>query len=632
MTNYEHIKREIARHKVISFDVFDTLLKRNVRHSDDVLKLTEREFNKRSGSDNQLNNFLQLRRQAEIDARQKSKNEDVCIDEIYNQLALSDEYKNALKDSEIEIEQSLSTTNIYIKELYNYALSIGKIIVIVSDMYLPYHVIATMLHSNGYNNFAKLYLSSEDGLTKSSGNLFRKMLSEMGVRPFEVLHIGDAKKGDWLRPKLLGISTIHIKTHVSHLLYGRDKMANKDLDASLLYQFLNNTTSAKENRYFNIGYETLGPVLFGFCKWLYEQTKIRGIDRLLFFSRDGQIIHNAFKILYPEFNCQYVYVSRRSLVVPLIHFRKNIADVFEIVPFYRYTPIRAVFERMGLDYDNYKELINKFGLDENTSLTKEDYLSNSNFLKLYSEIENDIYANSKLESDAFERYISSLNIGNKIGIVDIGWKGTMQNAFEKYLIATNKKIQVTGFYLGTLMKTENACGYIFGSDERFKEPLLSFAGLFETLFSADHGSVKRYAQDGKIELYDFEYKANQKSTEDYELIRNIQAGAINFVNKFNHSIIKNFLVWDNKIAFTIMAEFGMYAKMKDLKTIGNIYFFEHKILYLAKPNRMNCLMPTRLIKDFSIAPWKIGYLRRLLIISLPYFGLYRLIRKVATRG
>ena len=97
-------------HECIFFDIYDTLIKRNVIDNIDLLKLVEREYNKRYNS---KINYIKKRLLAEKKARKNGINKEVNIDEIYLELKryYSSEIVNRLKNIEIEIEIEISTIN-----------------------------------------------------------------------------------------------------------------------------------------------------------------------------------------------------------------------------------------------------------------------------------------------------------------------------------------------------------------------------------------------------------------------------------------------------------------------------------------------------------------------------------------
>ena len=70
---YKDIYKEIENYKYISFDIFDTLIKRNVEKPTDIFELIPKRYNK------ELKNFKEKRINAEHIARKQSKFEDVRI-------------------------------------------------------------------------------------------------------------------------------------------------------------------------------------------------------------------------------------------------------------------------------------------------------------------------------------------------------------------------------------------------------------------------------------------------------------------------------------------------------------------------------------------------------------------------
>ena len=53
-----------------------------------------------------------------------------------------------------------------------------------------------------------------------------------------------------------------------------------------------------------------GPALAGFVLWIQEQVRQRGLRRLRFLSRDGQVLYELTRRLFPGLDLEYVYSSR----------------------------------------------------------------------------------------------------------------------------------------------------------------------------------------------------------------------------------------------------------------------------------------------------------------------------------
>lgn len=104
---------------ILSFDVFDTLLLRRVMYPTDVFSIMAIKTG--------IPNFKQIRIDAEEIARKKSKNKEVTIDDIYeNMVCFSASIKEQLKDLEFETECSVCYANPYVKQLFDYAISTKK--------------------------------------------------------------------------------------------------------------------------------------------------------------------------------------------------------------------------------------------------------------------------------------------------------------------------------------------------------------------------------------------------------------------------------------------------------------------------------------------------------------------------
>ena len=622
ISDYQHIWNFIDLYSIISFDVFDTLLKRDIRNPQDVFELIEKEAVKRLGGI--VDGFKEKRVLASSVARKLSIREELTLDEIYKQLPYDEGIKQSLRQIELDLELALTMPNLKMKQVYDHALSSGKEIILVSDMYWDKAFIGKLLSKCGYRGYKELYASSETGLLKTTGNMFRLILRENSYKASNILHIGDSVKADWYAPKRIGIKSLCIKTYENHMLYGKD-MPAKGIDYNLLYNFINNTVYG--SRYFRIGYETQGPLLYGFCHWLHAYKLQLGLDKLLFLSRDGQIIRKVYKELYPEDQTEYVYVSRRSLTVPLLHLYP-LEEIIDILPIYRYTTVKEVLEILGVEYDDsVLSILEKNGFKEDMSLTKEDFMQKKSFVKLFSELKPFINSNSLKEFSAMKEYFNRLNIRGRIGIVDIGWKGRIQMALEKLLPFLNIDAKIYGFYMGTLMKESNSFGYIYSpANSEMKNLLKSFGGLFEVLFSANHGSVKKYSEGGLVDFYDFEYQTIRNEIEE------IQSGSILFAKAMMRNSNRSLINWSPELAFYLMAELGTKTQCSDFMKIRNWPLLTNGIKRpLARPSLKARISYRALKKEFSETPWKIGYLRSYFIIPLPYFAIFKQIRNMVLK-
>lgn len=181
--------------EVISFDVFDTLIFRTVGKPEKIFDLIVPEDGE----------FKKVRMQAEHKVRSLSTAEDITLDEIY--AVVAEHYGNdraeELKQREIQQEMQQTYANPEALWFYRYLQGLGKRIVITSDMYLPTEVVERILEKAGYRGYERIYVSGECGLSKRSGNLYRRMIRD--CRTKNILHIGDHAVSDYYRAKEAGI-------------------------------------------------------------------------------------------------------------------------------------------------------------------------------------------------------------------------------------------------------------------------------------------------------------------------------------------------------------------------------------------------------------------------------------------
>lgn len=71
--------------------------------------------------------------------------------------------------------------------------------------------------------------------------------------------------------------------------------------------------------------EIVGPVLYGYCKWLIQKLKEKGISRVYFLAREGFTLEKAFEMFRPYgISYHVIRVSRRATALPLLYRAKSL--------------------------------------------------------------------------------------------------------------------------------------------------------------------------------------------------------------------------------------------------------------------------------------------------------------------
>lgn len=615
MKDIKTIIEKIENFEYVSFDVFDTLIVRNVKQPRDIYSVVDFRIKKELHIDNI--SFVDLRITAEKKAISKSKNEEITLDDIYDNIDCKEKQK--IKSFEIETEIDFCQLNHDFIRILDYCQKDNKKIVIISDMYLSKETIEEILNKAGICYF-EVFVSSEYKKRKSRGTLYRKVVEELGIEKSSIIHIGDNWKSDYLIPKLLGIKAIHYKRKY------KEKKNIQTLQEGIIDSIITNNVS--NDVYYNIGYEVFGPLLYGFTSWISTICEEKNVDKIFFLSRDGYIVQQAYDVLSSsKVKSDYLYVSRRSLTVPMLCEVNSFEEIIKTVPYIkRVERTKDLLYKIGVEDPIFiKKIEQKFG----DSISKEELKSNIG-KEIFDEIKTKMHENAIFEKDECSKYFKNYFECNKSYVfVDLGWYGTIQKTFEDLKDELGIDCQILGLYLGKLQRygmDKEMKGYVYDYSEEksFDENLIfGFNGLIESFFTANHGSTKKYV-NGKPVL-------DKTDLEDWDIIQKMHVGALDFLKMYNRIIPQCLSYLDDKIAYKNANRLFTKPTKSEVTSLGNIIFYDvysHELItyhglkfYLKHPKQM--------IVDMSCSNWKIGYLKRLFKISLPYDQLYLQIRKRA---
>lgn len=620
----KHILNRIMKYKVVSFDIFDTLLKRDVFFPTDVFVLVEREYNRRFG---QQLNFARIRENAEKVARDKSIYQDVTFNEIYSEMNLSVAEKNILQQLELDAESSLLHSNIEIQHVYEECLKSGKTIYIVSDMYLPKSFLERILKREGISGYKYLYLSCEQRAKKGTGALFAKLCKTENINRKDIIHIGDSIYADYIGAMRVGIRALHIKRNICNTLYSKISDVGTNVDKRSLFAFINTRVPKFANRGQRIGYELLGPIIYSYCKWIHDSqvaSNKKSKVRLWFAARDMYLFCLAYRLMYQEEgDCEYVYISRKSLRPILTQAVGDLAESGNVLARGEYT-LEELIRYMGYSLDDIDR-------DKKTHLEKK---YNARKLNDYKDVK-DILASDKIlhrermQASEGMKYLKEHGLfDTDILLVDVGWHGTTQYILQKIQKSKNENLSVKGLYIGCLDGTDEKIGKdnykAFLFDEQKVSPFAMGIILFESLVLAPHGSVIRYQMEGGIVIPVLNEAENVS-----RFITDVQYGAIQFVKEFRKSILDKTIFISAEMGSEAFVNLATKPKKTELLDIGQLEYDNFYCQKMADPKRIiyYILYPNFLLKDLKYSPWRVGFLYKLFKIRLPYAKIYSFIRK-----
>lgn len=454
------LKQEILNHDIISFDIFDTLLIRPYAKPTDLFLHMEKHFNEPF--------FASCRITAECVAREKNPRlADITFDAIYNEI---DERFQYMKSHELEWEENVLQPYPQMREIWNFAKQSGKKIVVASDMYLPTKFIAKVLKKNGFGDYDKLYVSGDLNIGKWCGTMFDTIIHDMGVKPHNILHIGDNKHSDYEIPRKKGIRAVKIQRLVDEFISTNPRIQRfwngqyEKLDASILVSMLaiNRAKNTNNNYWHEIGYEYGGPVIYGFTRWVEHVAKEQKIQHLLFVARDGWTLRKVFNTFNSKIPNSYVYAPRMLNLI------------------------------CRLDYNKYditqSECIIDFFAGKNAKIAKLKETSKLNTWQDYHEfIQNNKEIFSKVaqkEYDSYKTYLCNqfTETSKKIAIIDtitgrFSSQKIIQSALQKEIIAfywSVIKLSFTGVYVfKEFIKNNQKTDKVFTKNWNFMEFLMT---------------------------------------------------------------------------------------------------------------------------------------------------------------
>lgn len=278
--------------KLISFDLFDTLLLRPCSVSD-------------------LRNYLSKKLgyvRSQYDQILADKN-NVSIQKLKKKIKAQEENLDYL------VLYKRQSTN----ELLNYLKNNGKKIAITTDIYYSEDYIRRLLKKNNIE-YDFLFVSSKFKVSKKDGSLY-KILKETivaeGIRPEEVIHIGDNYNYDYISPLSEGIQSYCVPRALDVFkktkLYGM--MSAESFGDIIIKGFIGNELFddpfsdyvGLTNGDFKNKSLIVSLFLLTYVQWMIRNCKLNKISKLLLNWRDGFFIEKILDILKPCCNFGFEY-------------------------------------------------------------------------------------------------------------------------------------------------------------------------------------------------------------------------------------------------------------------------------------------------------------------------------------
>lgn len=603
------LQQAIDVHSVITFDVYDTLVCRVIYKDRDLWHLVDREYQKRNHE--KPIGFYKKRETADHKARKIYQYREVTLDEIYQVFAdlYGQELADACKALEIELEIKLTFPNDEVIEAYRYALQQNKKVYIISDMYLTDTIIGQVLEHNKITGYDKLFVSCIYRKTKhEQGALFSAVLEEIQAEVKDVLHIGNDAKADIQQSKAVGLDAYLIKPP-SRKSYINESKAKGDLDYSLLYGFIKkyNFPQKPDSLAYRLGFDVFGPIVKGFMEWIKAHKDKCNLDAILFLARDGYVLQEISD-QEGELTSFYSYLSRRSVVIPMIQYCQSLEDILRLYKSWQPNiTLNTLFNRLGIPFD--AEVVRSAGLSECSTFTREELPRDERIQTLYSKVQARVYYNSKEQGQLLSDYLKQYNDYGRIGIVDLG-AGTIVSALQQYSTIKNYNIDWIPLYLQNSHEPKDS--YIDVSQDYELQTALRLGYMFlEVFFTAPHGTTLGYEYDGKGEavplLEDYEYSSIPEKYKNR--LTELHQGVKDFYQFYPLDMMKYGSI-DTDIVMTNFNQFVLHPDDEDVAYWGPypVYIDSFEPMVRNKSLFSYLCNPKQLATDFKDSIWPSGFL------------------------
>lgn len=517
----------MKQYSLASFDIWDTVIRRNC-HPDEVKIFTSRyiylkynAFLKDSYTNHVYITEERLKCEREIGIANKELGYDdeyhisdvfsCLLDRVTNEIPNKKEVVEELIRLEINHEKEISYLDTHFLSILDKVSAKDK--VFISDFYMDKEALIEILEHIGFPlKIDGGYVSCDHLYNKRSGKLFKFVEDKHKVTPSEHIHFGDNEYSDVKSPGELGIETVHYlyneeekkRSEYTSRFSNRSNsnLYMKDLLGKLELLPVPSHLQGHSQEVYKLGIR-YSILFYVFILFIIEDTIKENVSKIYYFTREGEFfkkIHdciqtfNPFGLALPE--SELLEVSRLATFSPSLR-EVSLKEFMRIWNQYSTQSMKSLFLSLDIDLQNYMKWLDMYRLPSEEEIQYpwldqrvKELFADRNFVK---QLEQDIHA-KKIELMQYMKQKGIYENTDKISVVDIGWRGTIQdNLANIYSQAT-----IVGYYLGLYdFINEQPLNTIKKSfiPNELMDSVLKFVAPMEMLCNSPSGSVLRYSRN-----------------------------------------------------------------------------------------------------------------------------------------
>lgn len=479
------VMQKTLLYDAVSFDLFDTLIMRQVLFQSDVYELVDDRLRQHGII---IEDFPAKRMASE---KELSRERAPRLSEIYSHMKqtyqLSEIEPEQMAVLEWEIDCGLVVPRREVCRLLSDLEARGKKVYIVSDSYYDRKQIIRMLKKCGITRYTDVFVSCEYGVGKTQG-LFRELREITDAWLY--LHIGDDVVADVESAEKDGISACQLYSGIDFLEQAgymglwdyTDCLSDRIKIGMLVANVFNNPFQfeTKERRIgvhtaFDIGYVLFAPMICDFVLWFREQVEKYQLENILFCARDGYLIKQLYDGLCNQISSVYFLTSRMAAI------RAGMESEDDI----RYVGA------MKFTGSLFKQLKERFGIQASEETKRKNDRAE---LSDYTE---EILERAAVSRKNYLTYIGRLSLKNGgTGFFDFVAKGTTQMYMGRLMEQHLKGIYFLRLDQEQMRGKDLDIVSFYDTEEMNNSVIFRDYYILETMLTAPMPSVKEFDENG----------------------------------------------------------------------------------------------------------------------------------------
>lgn len=460
MLNFARLRTHIASAppelKVVSFDIFDTLLLRIVP-TERVMQLAAQKLCQALGDAAQSSKIFQsrLRFKARMDAAYAFGEAEWTVTQWIDALQEEQRIETArlhdlARQAELEAETISLQRAPHVVEALAYVKARGLRPIAVSDSWLDQDWLEALLHRFGLD-FSTVYSSGTVNASKRRGTIFPVIETDLSHEPGAFLHLGDNLKADCIRPYFAGWKSLWMPQAtnlIPQVMPNRlKKIFVKPDNHREIIQALTAPSKITADPYYDLAYNDLSRLLIIFSIAQWRRFATENIEVAFYIARDARLMLDVYDLiadLLPG-SCPRHYIRLSRKAVALLHPREYLLSARPLSGKIGRKSIAEWVSNFSLNNQLDHQILKEAGLTGREPLNKGTrYLLSSACRKLESAIERE-RRNQNALLRAFFFQIPTHSSLKRMGIIDSGWACTIQDTL-RHVIPEHDLI--SGFYIG----------------------------------------------------------------------------------------------------------------------------------------------------------------------------------------